>query len=326
MRINLFVYPSYNRLAQENVPEYKYHLPLNDTVLFSQGPVRLVSSPDDADFFYMGQFGDANGDYLSQPLDEYLNQFPYLRNCPERHIFQKDGDWVGQEQSEWFHYEVPDFFKQCIIITHNWKRSWVAPNVYVYPRESRPLLSLMYRYDEFPNEGLSMSYRSEFDNWDIGYRLTKAADYASTYIDYISKEPLSNVEPHDTRVKEHFDHLKDHPVAICAQGNRFDSTQFFEACFFGRVPILVSEGVLPGEDMYDTSFAYQLTPALPSTIMSIQLDAIAESFTPEVMKARSKAARRYFEHIIRPQMHDPTGEFIYFLQRRNLIKGFRHPR
>ena len=328
MQINLFVYPSYNRLAQESVPEYQYHWPLNDTVLFSQGSIRLVSRPEEADFFYMGQFGDKNGDFFQNPVEAYGQRFPYLQHCPERHIFQKDGDWAKRTPSQWIHVEVPDLLKRCIIITNNWKKSWDAANVYLHPCESRPFLSLMYRSETFPmRDTVSLSFRGTPDHFGVRERMVKAINILTgipTEVQLIT-ELRADVEPHDARVTDYQKMIARNSVALCPQGRGFDSIRFFEVCFFGRVPVIIGDGAVPGEDIYDTSFAFRVSPDGSVEQIAAHLQAIAQSLTPQEMKERGEAARRYFDHIVRPQLIDPTGEFIRFLQRRNLIRGFQYP-
>jgi hypothetical protein len=309
--MNLHVYPNYNPAGQDHVPEYCHHLPLNGIDLASDSRLTLCN-PDEADFFYMGQFGDHQKDFFEQPRDQYYRSFPYLENKPERHIFNKCGDWVYKELPEWLH--------SCIITTHNIKAGYHHKNFYIYVCQSRPFISLMERKDRYGlPDNRSFGFQGYPDPFGTRVLLQQvfqsAPDIESEY--NLLNSAWSYADPESDIVRSYHDVFLRNAFAVCPQGGGVDSIRLFEACFFGRVPVMVSHAALPGEDYYDTSFLFKISTHLPVDAMAYRLRQIAQTPWHE-MEQRGQAARAYFDAVIRPQMRDPTGDFIQFLSRRRL--------
>jgi hypothetical protein len=107
--------------------------------------------------------------------------------------------------------------------------------------------------------------------------------------------------------------LRECAVCFCPRGDGHDSVRFFEVCSYGRVPVVIGDNVLMGSDWYDMSFVHQIPTHLSADEMAEFFWRIARSGEEE-LRERGKAARNYFDNVVRPYFCDPTQSFLRWLQ------------
>lgn len=101
-------------------------------------------------------------------------------------------------------------------------------------------------------------------------------------------------------------------VALCPQGEGVATSRFYEACFFGRFPLVIGETLLLGDGYTDLSFVKQIDAGLSEADMRKELEAAADMPIEEA-RDRGRAARDYFDTIVRRYFADPTRMFLDWL-------------
>jgi hypothetical protein len=175
------------------------------------------------------------------------------------------------------------------------------------------------RFDRFPApERRSFGFRGCVDRGRFRVRLLKALQSTDLNYEYIlNKGWYGRTSPNHPEVKKYEEFMIDHLFALCPRGTGIATIRFYEACFFERVPIVLGDNLLVGEDYYDMSFAFRISDKLSEAEIAEQLVKISEISTREAAE-RSQWARAYFDGVIRQYFKDPTLFFINFLNRHNL--------
>ena len=116
--------------------------------------------------------------------------------------------------------------------------------------------------------------------------------------------------------KDFIETMSNNSLSLCPRGSGIDSVRLLETCYYGRVPILISDYdyFLVGEDRYDTSFVFRICgPDLNPEKLKDRLKEIYSS-SPDDIQQRATLARKYFDEVIRVYFDDPTAYFIKWLE------------
>ena len=88
-------------------------------------------------------------------------------------------------------------------------------------------------------------------------------------------------------------------LSLCPRGSGIDSVRFLESCYYGRVPIVITDYdyCLFGDDIHDLSFCYKIHNVnMNPTYLLAELCKIYD--TPiEELEQRALAAKTYFDTI-----------------------------
>ncbi len=272
-----------------------------------------VVDPQDADFFYMGQFH--NQDVGSQGFR--LERFPHLQACPEKHIADIEGDWDLASQ------RLDPIFLKCILTTSCQDRG-TLPNAMIRPCCSRILAALLNRYEQYPfvPGRVGMGFRGGITHhWS---RLLLMAYLMRNRIPAIFYPVMGGLgavgtEPGSPMAKEYEMFMHQFGLALCPRGGGEHSVRPYEASFFSCIPIIVGHCGLLGEDHYDTSFAWYISHLSSECEFMAMFHSILTSPFEELVK-RANAARLYFDKVVRDYFKDPTDYFIRWLVRHRHIK------
>jgi hypothetical protein len=98
-----------------------------------------------------------------------------------------------------------------------------------------------------------------------------------------------------------------------------DTIRFYETCFFGRVPVVISEMAFMGDDDTDTSFIFKIPTDISEEEMAKELLKISQTPITELIE-RGKCARNYFLNVVSKYFEDPTLYFINWMKKKNLLK------
>lgn len=320
--MKFFVYPKGHAPHQEYTPEYVNYLPLSRHAL--QCEVELTDNPKRADFFFMGQFGDGvkglDGmpvqDYLDKSLEHYFKRFPYLESCPHKHILNKNGDWADLDaRGRVVEKDIRDYFMQCVVFTNNISLSRHPERTYVYPCQSLPFLSLIDREYVVKPAARSFYFQGCPDLFGIRRRVKSILGMSGLPHDaVILPGGWSYADPASDFVKIYFSRFESNMFAVCPRGGGRDSIRFFEACFFGRIPIVIGDPLLPGEDIghrYDFFFR---VPQSATNGDLLYLFNKVYNLSDDEINQKSQQARAYFENVIRPRVKNPTQSFLSLLR------------
>ena len=103
--------------------------------------------------------------------------------------------------------------------------------------------------------------------------------------------------------------------ALCPSGTGVDSVRFFEACFFSRIPVVISDSFTMGKEFNKNKFFYfQIDPN--NSISKIAEDLKEIEQTPlQKLEEMSYNSKEFFESKIRKYFEDPTLRFIEWLEK-----------
>ena len=281
-----------------------------DCVPFSpQGIERWIeptSNPDDAHLFWCGQFHDKDAWKLSP------NRFEFFQGRESKHVFDIEGDYRG--------VDIPEWLRPCVMTAMNAperNRGW---SIMVRPGCSKLLVHLAR---EAPS-GFNMPAKRQFwfrgqrDSRGLRERLVKILEASN-----LSSETALNafwgavLAPDDPRVQAFCSGMRESAFVFCPAGEGQATLRMYEACHFGRIPIVIADCLWTWEDVTDVSFAFRISPQASDEEM---VKALTDIFAipDSELEDRCRMAALYFEHIVKRYFDDPTECFLAWMRKRNL--------
>lgn len=98
-------------------------------------------------------------------------------------------------------------------------------------------------------------------------------------------------------------------VALCPMGEGVATARFYEACYYGRFPVVIGESVWLGDGYANLGFMQQIDARLSEEAMRDELVKVCEMPLNEA-RDRGRAARNYFDTTVRQYFADPTLAFL----------------
>lgn len=298
-KLKLFVYENALPHIHDSDPAFENLVPMSKRGIDTY--FELVNNPHDADFFYMGQFSDGTKDELIRK-----ENFQYYDEYTSRHICDIEGDWPGRT--------LPLWLKGSIITINGLRQTdkGIPLAYFVRPTFSKLFIHLakerLDSYPDFPEENL-FGFRG-FMNSNARQKALHALELSRVPQSFEMIPTWNGHTLPTTKIATDYEEtMKSYTFALCPRGNGQDSVRFFEACFFGRIPVVIADNVLFDEDSYDTSFVVRISAQTSVAKMAEKFDALSRMSRPEVYM-RGRKAREYFDSRVRSYMNDPTGYFI----------------
>jgi len=275
--------------------------------------IEPTGNPDEAQLFYCGQFHD-KGAWKLNP-----NKFEFLQGQESKHVFEIEGDWRGMD--------IPEWLKPCVMTAMNVperNRGW---NIMARPGCSRLLVHLAR---EAPS-GFEMPMKRQF--WFRGQRDSRGL--RARLVDVLEENFVTICEPRevdfqfndfwgailgpgDQRVEDFQQAMRESAFILCPAGEGQATLRMYEACYYGRIPILIADCLWTWEDVTDISFAFRISPQAGDEKI---VKALAGIFTipDSELEDRCRMAALYFEHIVRFYFQDPTLFLLTWLGKKCLI-------
>ena len=302
--INLYLYKHARFHSQDTLfPEY------SDTTPFSiQGikrHCRLVDTPN-ADYFYIGQICETYDDKYSPILE---NSFNYLNEYHDKHILDLEGDWPDKNAPSW-----------VINCTKSLGASKKEHSIGKYC--VRPCLStlLMYLGKENPTYEIEFPSHTSFgfiglpDPHGVRFKMARCINNINVKNQVMFNNMWCAKQSLDSNVVNNYiGILVNNLLSLCPRGTGSQSIRFYETCFFGRIPIIISDSTVMNEEEA-MKFAYRIQPDLNDNQMEQELLKIYNTPYDELVE-RCKMARNYFQETVVKYFQDPTLYFINFLQK-----------
>jgi hypothetical protein len=304
--MKLFVYPNARTHSQDRIEYYK-----NTTPLSEEGIKRhcTITSPEEADFFYMGQI--SCGTYKEfKPED-----FSYLKGNEHKHILDLEGDWLNDRAPQWL--------LDCICTGNAARTYYKAFNFLVRPCFSKLLVHLAKNNVQYRNifpEKISFGFKGQMDPYQTRYKLYHILRNNSIQNEFYFNNNWSaqiDLKQHEDIVQSFAAVMKNNILALCPRGCGEDTIRFYEACFFSRVPVIVGNPMIMDEDLYENQFYYKINPDLTDDEMTTKLLDIYNTPMKE-LKQKAELAKKYFDNVVVEYFKDPTKYFLNFLNRKKL--------
>lgn len=293
-KLRLFVYPQGIRHLHDDIPEYR------DCVPFSEDGImrccEVVADPNDAEFFYMGQFHD-NDAWLCRP-----ERFEYFEGNESRHIVDIEGDWRD--------VDMPEFLKPCIVTAVKSEGDKTGWNITIRPTFSK-LITFFARSVSppfIPPTNRLAFFRGQMDVRGIRERVAQGWQQSGMpgHFQFTShwNAPTGVESP---EVWGYVFDVLAHGIGLCPIGSG-PPVRWFELCALGRMPIVIGNHALFCEDEVDP-FWIRIPQEASVEEIADQLRAVGEMPDDEIVK-RCIGARVYWEQKILPYFKDPTQWMI----------------
>jgi len=299
--MKLFIYDNAKPHVHDEVDIYKNTVPLSNQGIKEHCQ---VTSPDVADYFYMGQLQNNKFNVIKR------NQFKYFEGNEDRHICDVEGEG-GMPIPEWLH-------KSIITTMGPLKQYENVDKLFARPTFSYLLLDIIKNRNEkfeVPNEK-SFGFRG-YMNHKIRAMMVYTLHKSSFKKElHVNRRWAGPSEIGGKVQGDYIETMKNNLISLCPRGSGIDSVRLIESCYYTRVPVLISDHdyFLVGEDEYDLDFVYRITGKdLTPEELDEKLNMIYDTPISE-LKDRAFAAREYFDTVIRSYFEDPTEYFQNWLQ------------
>jgi hypothetical protein len=302
-KYNLFIYP----FAKSHVhDDEKLHLVNGvsqylNTVPFSKKGISEhfnITTADKADFFYMGQISDG----MEIPKKE---NFVFLEGNESKHICDIEGDWVNRF--------IPEWMKNCILTINGAKKEYSDLDMFIRPTFSFLLVDLAKKRNKFIRTkeiNTNFGFRGFPDPYGVRKKMKESFDKSGFDGEVILNntwQAQNNINSENT--VKYIKTLTDNTFSLCPMGAGVDSIRFYETCYFGSIPIIISNNIVPFEYEFDKPFYFRVDPSLSVDGMLNEFIKIKNTDL-NTLKEMSKNSQEYFETQIRLYFIDPTLKFL----------------
>jgi len=303
-KLKLYIYPNACPHSHDLDPEYYNTTPLGEQGIKDHC---ITTSPDDCDYFYMGQVS------CGTVKDVHKDQFDYIDKFPEKHIVTIEGDWANKP--------LPKWMEKCIFVGNAAKIEHKNFPFCVRPCMSKLLIRLGTKELDYKvkyPETKSFGFAGQYDPHGTRQKMQQCFSTNNLPNEIIINPGwLGSVDPRSPFVQHFARILENNMFSLCPRGAGEDTIRFYEGAYFGRIPIIIGKCQVMGEDYYDTSFFYRIDP-------EASIEELNDFFTKiynedfDVLIEKCKLARTYFDDVVKKYFKDPTKFFIEFLQRHKL--------
>jgi len=304
--INLFIYPNAKKPFETFTDKHLSFL--KNTTIFSEEGLKKhcnLTSPENADYFYMGQI--SCGTYTE--FNE--NNFKYLKGNEAKHIVELEGDWLYKS--------IPEWLLNCLCMGNADRTYYKSRLFFVRPCMSKLLVHLAkndIKSSFKPPDKISFGFIGQHDPRGTRFKLYRLLTNNNINNEiYFNDRWCSQIDlKKENYVVQNFAGVLERNIlSLCPRGAGEDSSRFYETCFFGRVPVLVSHCKILDEDRIIKPFYFRISPDLTDEEMLLELNKIAETEI-SVLIDMGNNAKEYFNKNVKSYFKDPTEYFLNYLK------------
>ena len=262
-----------------------------------------IVSAENADYFYMGQIHDG----VKIPS---IEDFKYFNGNENKHICDIEGDWLNRE--------LPDWLKKCILTINGARKDYKNCKMFVRPTFSYLLLNLAKNQTKFQKRevnNISFGFRGLNDPKWVRQKMVTAFKKSKLNGDVeLNSRWMAQNDLTSTDTNIYIEFLKKNIISLCPMGAGYDSIRFFESCYYGSVPVIISDVFTPFYDDFKKPFFFEVDYRLNEEEMSNELIKISKT-NISVIQEMSNNAQEYFQTKIVDYFKDPTLTFIKWIQK-----------
>lgn len=296
-KIKLFVYDHAPPHVHDSISGYENSVP------FSKAGIAKwceIVSPDDAELFYCGQYSDKDRWMLQ------INRFEYFEKQPDRHVFDLEGDDSQNSFLPWM--------RDSIITAMNAEpnhRNW---NTFVRPGCSNLLMRLVKEPPEFEGkQEVGFFFMGQPDPHGLRGRVAEAFKRSGVPGQFILTNKWNAVSQlDDPDVLRYIDGMKRWSFQLCPAGTGQMTVRFFEACAYGRVPIVIADNLLFMES--SINFVPRWHTGVSVDVMARWFQRIYDTYSWSA-QAATLQSYPFFKSKIVGYFKDPTAWLIALLHK-----------
>jgi len=262
----------------------------------------VTTDPGAADWFWCGRYHN-NVAFLLHP-----NRFEHYKGRERKHIFDLEGDWWCIEWPEWLK-------PATLIVMNAYSRAGKVQQGWRFmarPPCSRLLMQLV---DDGAPEWTSPPLRRLYFNGQpepngLRQRMIDACKGLPAEIK-TNQFWGAVVPPQHEIAASYIQGMLDNAFCLCPGGAGHHTARLYEACAFGRVPIVIADSPILAEDDEPLDFIYQVSTRATDWEMHNEFERILH-IEPT---SDSRNARQYFVNVVQKFFRDPTGYFLKWAER-----------
>ena len=270
--------------------------------------IEPMDDPDQAQLFYCGQFHDKDAWKLNP------NKFEFFQGRESKHAFDIEGDWRGMD--------IPEWLRPCLLTAMNVperNREW---NIMARPGCSKLLVYLARESIEksfFMPPKRQLWFRGQKDSRGLRERIIRIIERSGLSAETILN-PLwgAQMQLDSSQTRDYQNNMCKSAFILCPAGEGQATLRMYEACYHGRIPILIADCLWAWEDVTDISFAFKIMPSMSDEEIAKMLASIFATSDSE-LEDRCRMAALYFEHVVRAYFRDPTLFLLTWLSKKRLM-------
>ncbi len=290
----------------DSVPAYRGSIPFSGDHF--EKHCELVG-PDEAELFLCGQYRRNQDMWKLHP-----NRFEYFKGNEGKHVYDLEGDFGGLPAPKWM--------DDCLVTAMNAEPSAANAKVLVRPGCSMLLMELVKNPPEYqPPTEKGFYFCGQRDPHGLREKVAEAFHLSKVPGEWSWTSQWNAPSPVDSvMVQQYVKRMLKWSFALCPGGTGMGMTcRFFEACALGRIPVVVADNWLFGEEDQVPSFRVQAR----STHSIEELAALFDNFmryTDQEVETDGRAAHEFFLTKIKRYFDDPTLYFIEWARGRGYIE------
>lgn len=296
MAIKLFIYPHAEPHVHDAMPEFVNTIPFSARGIAEHCE---IVGPHEADYFYMGQVKDTEAWKL------HPNRWQFFKGNESRHILDLEGDWRDFDHPEWLAESVITTGHARIESQPRFERRFVRPVM------SPLLMRLVKNPPEWKwPEVYGFWFQGQRDSRGLRVKVEQALKLADVPHEFSFNDQWGCYwGEDDERVRSYYDNMKKWAFALCPVGEG-PTCRFYEACLFGRLPVLIGDYLICGESSVGIDFPPRPPTDMPVEKMVIALREISRVCSSPV--APFAPVKRYRDDVLLPYFKAPT---VWLLER-----------
>lgn len=266
--------------------------------------IEKTDNPYGADLLFAGQFHDTEKWKLNP------NRFAYFKDSEDRHVFDLDGDrWPV----------IPEWLRGSLLSGMNGKPIHKEWRFMARPGSSQSLVRIATKEPPgfVPPKNKTLWFRGQPDSGGLRKRLASIVEAMDVESDIQFNNFWGAGVPEDSSVKiEYEKRMRESAFVLSPGGEGWGATlRMYEACYYGCVPIIISDCLIAWEDYTDTSFMVRISPDLPDDKIADAIKAVYDE-PDDAIEDRCRMASMYFDHVVRRYFRNPTEFFLAWLEKK----------
>lgn len=295
--MNLFIYPQVEKPVHDTIEGFYGTTPFGGDGI--KDHFTITDDPKKADLFWMGQHKDIE-EWKLHP-----NRFPHLQKYPDKHVVELEGDWRDLRFPHWLH--------DCLIVTGNWNldRHGMDWKIFVRPIMSPLLMQLVKDPPEYePPTERKFWFRGQRDSLGVRDKLYRALEIAGVPYEFEFNDKWMVYAPDDDPLRiSYIESMKRNAFALCPRGEGQATCRFYEACAFGRIPIVIADSMFVGHGVWP----WQILENDSVGSMAIAIRTIwnrEDKILNWLSREHEIYVQSYFSGVVLPYFRDPTQAFL----------------
>lgn len=262
----------------------------------------VTTDPDAADWFWCGRYHNGVAFLLHQ------NRFEHYKGRERRHIIDLEGDFWRVPWPEWMKPAtliVMNAYSRVERIKDGWR-------FMARPPCSKLLMKLVDdgAPEWTPPKHKKLFFHGQPEAQGLRQRMIDACEGLPADI-RINRFWGAVLETEHDVTASYIQGMLDNAFCLCPGGAGHHTSRLYEACAFGRVPVVIADSPVFAEDEELLHFMYQVSHMATKEQMHSQFERILRHETT----SDSRDARQYFVNVVRTFFQDPTGYFLKWTER-----------